>query len=177
MKIRKCETEDIQAAGEFYDRVVAFLDSNINYPRWKYKQYPTGSWVYGMAEEGSQYICEEDGKIVGAFVLNTDPQGSYEKGNWTRDIPEGNYLILHALAIDPDLQGQGVGVQVLTWCENYAQENGYPAIRVDIVPDNYPAQKLYERNGYTFAGEYDLDRGYDDIPAFCLYEKNLTEYK
>ena len=174
MIIRKCETKDIERCGEFYDKVVAYLDAHINYPKWMYKQYPSVAWAKEMTAEGSQYICLEGDDIVCAFVLNTDPQGNYEKGHWSQTLDEGSYLILHALAVDPACQGQGVGAEVLKWCEAYATDNGFKALRIDIVPSNTPAQRLYEKNGYTFAGEVDLDRGYEHIPTFCLYEKNLS---
>ena len=44
---------------------------------------------------------------------------------------------------------------------------------MDVVPDNYPAQKLYTRLGFTFAGEKDLERGIPEIPAFRLFEYNF----
>ncbi len=83
MEIRKCKTEDVIETGAFYDKVVEYLDSHINYPMWKYKEYPSEQYVSSMTAEGFQYICIEDKKIVGAFVLNTDPEGEYHKGRWS----------------------------------------------------------------------------------------------
>ncbi len=37
---------------------------------------------------------------------------------------------------------------------------------------NYPARQLYEKKGFTFAGDADLDRGIEEIPIFSLYELN-----
>lgn len=35
-----------------------------------------------------------------------------------------------------------------------------------------PARKLYEKNGFTYAGDVDLERGIEDIPVFSLFKLN-----
>lgn len=172
MIIRKCTTDEIVPLGAFYDNIVLYLDSHINYPKWMYKEYPTENSVRTQTEASSQYICLDGDKIVGAFVLNTDPQGNYQKGNWKKNIPDGQYMILHTLAIAPELQGKGLGSEVVEFCINKAKEDGYKALRVDIVPGNIPAKKLYEKHGFKYIGDYDLDRGYEYIPLFSLFELN-----
>ena len=171
--IRKCLNKDITAAGKFYDRVVEYLDAHINYPKWQYKIYPNEDYVRQMTEEGVQYLCEEDGKIIGAFVLNTDPQGDYDKASWGADLPLGSYLVIHALAVDPALHGRGTGSEVVRFCIDKARKDGYSAVRLDLVPTNTPASKLYEKNGFTYVGTTDLGRGVEAIPEFSLYELNL----
>lgn len=42
-----------------------------------------------------------------------------------------------------------------------------------LSPSNTPARRLYEKIGFTFAGEKDLLRGIEDIPEFALYELNF----
>ena len=172
MEIRKCTAADIPAVGDFYDRVVLWLDAHTNYPKWIYKDYPSESSARVRTEEGCQYICVEDYQIVGAFVLNTDPQGDYEKGQWEKDLPYGSYMVLHTLAIEPDRHGSGIGSAVIDFCIGIAKADGYKALRVDIVPDNLPARKLYEKNGFSYAGDADLGRGIEEIPVFSLFERN-----
>ena len=41
MKIRKCQEKDIEAVGSLYDKVVAWLDDTVNYPKWTYKAFRT----------------------------------------------------------------------------------------------------------------------------------------
>lgn len=172
MRIRKCKKEDIVSVGAFYDQVVAWLDAHINYPKWIYKIYPSEESVKEMTNAECQYIYEEDGDIQAAFVLNADPQGKYENGSWLKDLPEGSYMILHTLAVSPEAQGKGLASEVIRFCTEEAKKQGYKALRLDIVPGNLPAQRLYEKNGFTCAGEADLERGIEGIPVFVLYEKN-----
>ena len=173
MKIRPCEIEDVKAVGEFYDRVVKDLCENVNYPKWTYKVYPSIDFVQQMTRAGEQYVCFDGDKLIGAFVFNDDPQGAYEKATWGASLQRGEYGVCHAVAIDTTLQGKGLGRQIVEFCVRRAKELGYKAIRLDVVPTNFPARKLYEKCGFTYVGDADLERGYDDIPVFSLLELNF----
>ena len=172
MQIRKCRETEIVEVGAFYDEIVWWLDNHINYPKWMYKIYPSESFVRESTMAEEQYVCMEGRKLAGAFVLNDDPQGNYQKGKWARHIPDGEYMVLHALAISPELQGKGLGAEIVRFCTEEAKSKGYKAFRLDIVPGNAPAQKLYEKSGFKYAGDADLDRGIAHIPVFSLYELN-----
>ncbi len=173
MDIRLCKSKDIEATGVFYDRVVLWLENHVNYPKWEYKVYPSRQFVEDTVKAETLYICTDGEEIVGAFVLNDDPQGDYRKGDWTKDLDEGKFLVIHSLAIAPEAQGQGLGGRVIDFCIDEAKKRGYSSIRLDVVPDNIPAKKLYEKNGFTYSGDYDLGRGIEDIPEFSLYELNF----
>lgn len=172
--IRKCEIADIETVGEFYDKVVSDLCASVNYPKWTHKVYPSVDFAYKMTLAGEQYICLEDDKIIGAFVFNDDPQGAYENANWSANLHRGEYGVCHALAIDTPLQGKGLGKQIVEFCIKRSKELGYKAIRLDIVPTNLPARKLYEKCGFRYVGDADLQRGYEEIPVFSLLELNLS---
>ncbi|MBQ8148007.1 MAG: GNAT family N-acetyltransferase [Lachnospiraceae bacterium] len=173
MEISVCNEADIIAAGAFYDRVVKYLCEHINYPKWRYKDYPSEQSVRAMTQEGGQFICKDGDTIIGAFVLNDDPQGKYENAIWSRMLMPGEYMVCHALAIEPTLQGLGLGKQVVEFCKVYAKEHGYKAIRLDAVPDNAPAKRLYEKCGFQYVGDADLERNIAEIPLFSMYEMNI----
>lgn len=171
--IRRCAEADIPAAGAFYDRVVWDLTTHINYPKWMYREYPSEASARAMTEAGAQYVCMDRGEVIGAFVLNEDPQGSYEKGHWRQTLEPGTFLVCHALAVAPERKGQGIGRLMVEYCLALAKEQGYRALRLDIVPGNTPAQRLYESCGFREVETLDLDRGYEQIPLFTLYEYNF----
>lgn len=173
MKIRKCTLEDLEAVAGLYDRAVLRLLQTVNYPKWEYGVYPSKISAEKAIKQGVQYQCEEDGRVLGAFILNEEPQGNYEKGSWTKDLRKGEYLVIHTLATDPVCQGKGVGKAMVEFCTGHAKALGYMALRIDVVPENLPARRLYERMGFSFAGEVDLDRNIPEIPTFALYERNL----
>ncbi|MCR5576835.1 MAG: GNAT family N-acetyltransferase [Oscillospiraceae bacterium] len=173
VEIRKCRAEEVARTGRFYDNVVRWLNEHVNHPRWIYGVYPSEGSVRTMAEAGAQYLCIRGGSIVGAFALNTEPQGSYQKADWSRALADGSYMILHALAVDPRLQRQGLGAEVIRFCADKAKADGYQAIRIDVVPTNIPARRLFEKNGFSYVGDVDLELPIGDIPAFSMYELNI----
>ncbi len=110
---------------------------------------------------------------MGAFVLNDNPQGNYDCGDWENNLKNGEYLVIHTLATNPNLHNQGIGKFMVNYCIDYAKAYGYKAIRLDVVPENVPARRLYESLYFKFAGEKDLHRGIKEIPVFALYEMNF----
>lgn len=170
MIIRKCKEEDITAVGEFYDSVVKYLDENINYPKWEYKCYPSEASVRVKTHEGSQFVCINNDEIAGAFVLNDDPQGKYENASWSSPLAQGEYMVCHTLATAPTLYGTGIGKKLVQYCIDYAKFHSFRGIRLDVVPDNIPAKRLYEKCGFKYVGDVDLERDIPEIPRFSMYE-------
>ncbi len=168
MIIRKCLKDDIEDVSKFYDDIIIYLDNHINYPKWEYKIYPSIISVRANTNKGTQYLVIDNNEIIGSFVLNNDPEGSYYKAKWSRNID--NFMAIHAFAIRPDYQGKGIASKVLKYCIETAKELGNEGIRLDIVPTNVPARKLYEKNGFKYVCDIDLDRNIDDIPEFSLFE-------
>lgn len=173
MNIRLCINDDILPVAAFYDTVVLHLEQTVNYPKWEYGVYPSRQSVERVIKLGVQYLCEDNGQILGAFVLNEEPQGAYEKGDWEKELKRGEYLVIHTLAVDPECRGRGVGKEMVSFCQEEAIRKGNRALRIDVVPGNIPAIRLYERMGFVFAGQVDLERDIPEIPEFALFEKTL----
>ena len=171
--INKCTYDDLSAVGKLYDTVTKYLEEHVNYPKWTHGEYPSLASATIALNDGSLYCVKQGDKIVSAFVLNSDPQGDYTVGDWSKFIPEGEYMVIHSLAVLDECKGKCIGQQVVKFCLDTAKEQGYKGVRVDVVPDNFPARNLYEKMGFTFAGEYDLKRGIEYIPTFQLLEFNF----
>lgn len=171
--IFKCDLSHLDKLTEFYDKVTAHLEATVNYPKWTQGVYPGRESIQRAIENGVQYICLDGERVAGAFILNRDPQGNYSAGEWKRDLTDGEYMVIHTLAVSPDCVRQGIGKQMIGYAVDRAKAEGCQAIRLDVVPDNIPARRLYERVGFTFAGEKDLGRDIPEIPLFALYELNF----
>lgn len=172
--IEKCEQGHLDLLVDFYEKVLAFLISTVNYPKWTMGVYPCRESIESAISKGEQYMCLDNGRIVGAFVLNEDPQGAYKNGAWKASLKEGEYVVVHTLAVLPEEYGKRIASFMTKYCIDTARSSGFKAIRLDVVPDNFPAKKLYEKNGFSFAGNADLERGFEDIPFFSLYELNFN---
>lgn len=173
MEIKKCTTENLDSIALFYDKVTKYLEEHINYPKWTNGEYPAMESVRQAITDGAQYACLDGGKVAGAFVLNDDPQGDYSAGDWSCELKKGEFMVIHALAADPEIYHRGLGRKMVEYCIKTARDGGYKALRLDVVPTNMPARRLYEKMGFCFAGEKNLVRGIDEIPLFALYELNF----
>ncbi len=56
--------------------------------------------------------------------------------------------ILNDLYVDAEARKQGIGEILLQKAKEYAIETGAKNISLSTAPDNYAAQRLYEKNGY-----------------------------
>ncbi|WP_050180559.1 GNAT family N-acetyltransferase [Domibacillus robiginosus] len=71
--------------------------------------------------------------------------------------------ILNDLYVDANARKKGVGEMLLHKAKEYAIETGAKSLSLSTAPDNYSAQRLYEKNGYERDSQ------------FYHYELNLAE--
>ena len=172
MELIQCNEALLPMTKEFYHQVIDYLETHTNYPFWS-SEHPSDASIEDAAERGEQYVCIDGGEVIGAVVLSEDPDGDYASGSWSRDLKKGEYLTLHVLAASPSQYQRGVGGFLVDGCIALARERGYRALRLDIVPTNTPAERLYRKKGFFYAGTVDLKRPTAPIPLFDLYELNL----
>ena len=172
MELIKCEKKHSREVISLYQRTLAYLEAHVNYPKWD-KGHPSDRGVFDAIENGTQYICLHQGEALGALVLSEDPEGDYEAGQWSVSLKRGEFLTVHALAVSPAHQRRGVGSFMVEQCISIARQKGYRAIRLDIIPDNLPAKRLYEKHGFVYAGTKDLRRNIPGIPVFSLHERTI----
>ncbi len=172
MIFTQCDNARLPAVIDFYRSVVRHLEANVNYPKWS-NAHPSNESIAEAVRKGEQYICVDNGAIVGAVVLNGNPEGAYERGNWSLSLAAGEFLVIHALAVSPDCSRRGVGSFMVRQSIQIAAQKGYKALRLDVVPGNFPAERLYQKHGFRYVNTADLLRNIEGIPEFDLYELNL----
>ena len=169
MELVKCDVSCLDRAFWLYHAAIDHLEKNTNYPKWS-SEHPSDRCIEEAVTAGEQYLCIESNDILGAVVLSENPDGFYEAGNWSRELKTGEYLVIHALAVNPMFAHKGVGSFMVDQCIDIARHGGYKALRLDVVPGNIPAERLYEKMGFVYAGTKDLQRNIDEIPFFDLFE-------
>ena len=157
-----------------YERAVRRLEDTVNYPKWS-AEHPSRDYVRESILRGEQFACVDGDTILGAVVLSDNPEGRYELGCWKKKLAAGEYLVLHILAVDPAYQRLGIGGLLVDGSASYAKARGYKALRLDIIPENLPAARLYRSKGFTSAGKRRDLRDIDYIPEFELFELDLQE--
>ncbi len=171
--IRKGRPEDLDAVAGFYDTMLTYLTTHENYPRWKKDEHPTIEEARQEISEGSFYVMELDGQMVGNMILNHKAEDGFNKIRWQVEADPEEVYVIHSLAINPSYQGQGLAKTFVAFAEDLARQEHCKAIRLSSVDGNFPASHLYETCGYAYMGSGSL--GYEDrgLPKFDLYEKVL----
>jgi GNAT superfamily N-acetyltransferase len=104
-------------------------------------------------ESGQCFVAELDKQIVGtvtvchAYDPNSEPWARATPWFYRRDVAH-----LHQLAVDPSVQGLGLGERLVAACEQWAVERGLAGIALDTAA---PAAHLRER--YARLGYRDID--------------------
>jgi ribosomal-protein-alanine N-acetyltransferase len=77
------------------------------------------------------------------------------------------------VAVDPALQGRGLGAQLVQWACDEAIRQGAALLRLEVRATSIPAITLYERFGFVRSGlrKAYYEQGIDAL----LMDKNLIE--
>ena len=62
--------------------------------------------------------------------------------------PTAGQLLMDGIAVHQDYRGYGIGTQLLRNVVDYARQNGFQTIRLDVIDTNPGARRLYERQGF-----------------------------
>lgn len=90
-------------------------------------------------------INNTEGKI-NQEVLGTVELSFRENYNWAK---KEKYAYIANLAVRENCRRQGIASQLLSRCEQIAQENNYSRVYLHVLASNNKARKLYLNNGYT----------------------------
>ena len=58
-------------------------------------------------------------------------------------------LLMEGIVVDPMSRGKGIGTGLIDKLTEYAKENGFDWIRLDVIDINEGARRLYERKGFV----------------------------
>lgn len=138
---------------------------------WKKGVYPSDDFLKASLEKGELYSLREDGRIVGAVILNSDCNDGYKGLPWSRELSAGNILVPHALAVTPKKQNRGIGRQIMDHVLEMARNCGKQAVRLDILGNNGQAEALYRSVGFSFVAAKNMyypDTGWTEYKMFEL---------
>ncbi len=132
--------------------------------------YPNRAVIAEDIDKGYSYILKNpDNIIIGTASISFDGEPSYNyiEGAWKY---EGNYTVLHRLAIDPREKGRGLAVSFLEFAHQLSLENQIYLMRVDTHRENLAMQRVLEKLGYSYSGIIYLESGDERL----AYEKKLS---
>ncbi|MNO34931.1 putative acetyltransferase [compost metagenome] len=166
-EIRRARKDEIDEIMKLIAKCVQVMQAGGS-DQWD-EHYPNREIISLDIERGSLWVCEENNAVAGILVLDEHQSEQYEEIEWTET--QGPHLIMHRLAVHPEVQGKGIARRLSTYAEEYARQNGYSSIRLDTYAKNTRALALYPKLGYDRRGEVSFPGRTAKFPVF---EKVLT---
>ena len=168
MIIRKAKPTDAAPALSFYHDLIDKLKDRPIRPTWTKGVYPLLSDLETAISQSNLFIALENDRIIGAVIVTDKEDESYQRVTW--GIDTDRVAVIHLIASDPDLHGHGIGRRLLEKCREIAEERDAEAIRLDTLPYNTPARRLYESFGFEYRGELEIFYPSAGRVPFAMYE-------
>lgn len=169
-EIRLAQINDLEQVEYLYNECKVELLRKEIY-QWD-NYYPNRDYYEDCIKNKEMYVCNEGDKIVGAVVLNEAQSSEWCEIEWCREIKKP--LIIHALCIDPHIQGKGYGKLLVDFCEQVAKKNGFDGLRLDTFSQNPISQKLYEKKGFRKQGNVKFLSKPKGYQTYYCYDKVLN---
>src|SRR5579871_4122013 len=117
------------------------------------EKYPSREMLARDLAKGNLWVAEIEGAPAGVAAIAMDQSPEY--GDAGLDLSEPA-VVVHRLAVRPDLRGAGIAVALLQQGEAVARSRGIHVLRIDTNTQNRATQRLFPRMGYRLAGEIGL---------------------
>lgn len=171
--IRKATEADIPGIAGIYERIHDAEAAGRLTTGWLRGVYPTEATARAALAADDLFVLEDGGAIVAAARINRIQVPDYALVHWRYAARDDEVMVLHTLTVDPLLSGRGYGREFLRFYEEYALENGCPALRIDTNAKNTAARVMYARHGYIESGVIPtVFNGIPGVNLVCM-EKRL----
>src|SRR5271154_3888040 len=167
MPRRQAPPADIPAIMQIVRRVVPLMRAAGNLQ--SDDDYPNPEAFAKDIAAAQLWVAELGLRIAGMAALTTDQEPEYAQVGWDITTPA---VVVHRLAVHPDLQGLGVAAALMQQAEQVARDRGIRELRVDTNSENPATQRLFPKLGYRFVGEIGL--AFRPGLRFLCYEKHLA---
>lgn len=173
MEFRKATEADLSRIAQIYEQIHTAEENGQLTVGWARNVYPTYDTAKASSDRDDLFVAEDEGTIVGTAIINQLQPDSYPSGNWRYCVSEDAVMVLHTLAIDPQLTGRGYGKQFVRFYEEFALSKGCPYLRMDTQIINTNARALYRKLGYEEIGTVPCTFNGIEGVQLVLLEKKL----
>lgn len=145
LSLRNIKKEDSSILYALMQRIYppAYLDYWKDGGKWYVNDlYNVDNIQKELSEENTDYFFVLlEGNIIGIMRLVYGLDINYEK-----DI---DYVKLHRLYLDQNIQNKGIGYQIMTWLIHFSKEKGYPKLWLEVMEKQHQAVHFYRKLNFT----------------------------
>ena len=164
---------DFEAVKAAYLDVIAHSPRLKEYARWIYGMHPSDEELRSHIAAGEMYVLMDGTEIAGTAVIVPRQEPDYRAVSWAEPLADDQVATLHLLAVCPKYQHRGLGGTILEEAAEVAKRKGKKALRLDTLHCNTPAQRMYEKAGFSYRGKQHLYLENTGWADFLYYEKTL----
>lgn len=161
-EIRKAQINEVGEIMELVAKCVQVMQAGGS-DQWD-DSYPNKEIISADIENGTLYAYVDNGAIAGILVLDENQSELYRDIQWAQE--QGPHLIMHRLAVHPEVQGKGIARKLIAFAEEHARVSGYTSIRMDTYTKNTRALAIYPNLGYERRGEIFFPGREASFPVF-----------
>jgi GNAT superfamily N-acetyltransferase len=127
--------------------------------QWDHSYPATEHILKDLSAHIAYVMADDEGPLAYcAVAFGGEPAYLRLQGEWLTPAREP-YVVVHRLAVDPRLQGRGVGAKVLRAVERLAAAQGVSSFKIDTNYDNAVMLHLMEKLGFEYCGKVMYERG------------------
>lgn len=105
---------------------------------------PSPAEIVNRFDEGPQWVAEIDGEVVGTVSISTEPEGLY----------------VRSMAVDPTVQGRGIGHKLMDAVNEYADNSQHERIYLYTTYFVPGAREFYGSHGYKWVRDTTAEEWY-----------------
>ena len=141
-RVRQAQPEDSQAVVAVLREAAQWL-VDTGRPLWRPADFTLESLAAGISA-GQYFFARDEAGPVGVMKLES------EDPLFWPDVPQGEGLYLHKLAVVRRAAGRGASDALLKFASTRAAELGRSYLRLDCAADRPSLRQVYERRGFRF---------------------------
>ncbi|WP_455539219.1 GNAT family N-acetyltransferase [Terrisporobacter sp.] len=157
MEFRKSVKSDVPKIMSIIKQAQDYFKKQ-NIDQWQ-NGYPNEEVINNDIKNNQSYVMINEGNILATTVISFEKELSYENiidGKW---LTNGEYGVIHRIAVDNNYKGLGLSHKIIKYAENLCLEKGVHSIKVDTHEDNIPMQSLLKKSGFKYCGVVYLEDG------------------
>ena len=168
MIFRKAAKEEFYKIRSLYWNLIDQEKDDPSFPRWKKGIHPSDEMIQDSIDKGDLYVLVDGDEIAACVIANDEKVDGYSDAPWQIDSDEVS--VLHVLAVHPDHRGKGLARRLVENVIEQERKVGKKALRLDVIENNTPAEKLYQKLGFQYIQTKTLYYDVVGEMTFKLYE-------
>ena len=173
IQIVKAREADAKRITDFYNDLIHEMINLPHSPKWIQGVYPSYDDIRELCMQEAFFLAVQNDRICGAVAVVNRGEQSHAHVSWKFNALTQEISTIHLLAVAPAVQCKGLGYRLMRIAEDICRKRGDKVIRLDTLPESIPANKLYQKCGFSLvATDTRFYDGFGRI-AFHYYELPL----